>query len=109
MHLSFDANLLLVFHLFGGLVILFLWAGLLGEALIGRRPALAGKAIGPLTVLGLVHPAAALAAVDLARLGRPDEELAPPFTVSDRARRLAVAATVAGTLLATAAWLDTIG
>lgn len=74
-------NLFLVW-LGGGFVIALAWAALVGQALMGRRPAAVRPAIGALAVVGVLHPAAAVGAIDLVRLGRT---LATPPSVDPAA------------------------
>lgn len=73
-----DKNDLLLLWLGGGFVVALAWAALVGHALMGRRPAAIRPGIAVLATIGLVHPAAAVAAADLVRLGGTvDEEELP--------------------------------
>ena len=54
----------------GGFIIFLAWAALVGQALMGDRPQAVRPAVGVLAVIGVVHPAAAISAIDLVRLGR---------------------------------------
>lgn len=73
--MNLDRNDLVLLWLGGGFVVVLAWAGLLGHALMGRRPTAIRPAIAVLAAIGLVHPAAALAAADLVRLDRQAEEV----------------------------------
>ena len=115
--MSFDPNSLLIFHLFGGFVVLLLWAALVGEAVVGRHPRWVRRAIVPMSVLGLVHPAAAIAAVDLARLGRSngtdredgdDRPPAPPFATPTWLLATSTAVAAISVVATTSVWLAAV-
>jgi hypothetical protein len=80
----------------GGFVVFLAWAGLVGQALMGVRPQVVRPAaIGLLAVVGVLHPAAAVSAIDLARLtrtvGRPPTGEAAADSPARRARSDALA------------------
>jgi hypothetical protein len=76
----------------GGFVVFLVWAALVGQALMGERPEAVRPAVGVLALIGIVHPAAALGAVDLVRLSRtlaapPTEDAAVPLDAEARRAR----------------------
>jgi len=78
-----DPTTLFLYWFGGGFVLLLAWAALVGQALMGDRPGAVRPAVGLLAALGVLHPVAALSAVDLVRLGRslattPGDALAFP-------------------------------
>lgn len=81
----------------GGFVIFLAWAALVGQAVMGDRPAAVRPAVGVLAVIGVLHPAAAASAIDLVRLGRrlgtapSDAPAAPGGEDARRARAAALA------------------
>lgn len=96
--MQLDPTNLFLIWLGGGFVIMLAWAALVGQALMGGRPAAVRPAIGALAVIGVFHPVAAISAVDLVRLGRtmatsPTDDPSAPFdgaARSARARALAL-------------------
>lgn len=68
--MDIDPTTLFLLWFGGGFVIFLAWAALVGQALMGARPGVVRPSIAVLAVLGLVHPAAALSAIDLTRLAR---------------------------------------
>jgi hypothetical protein len=84
-----DPTTLLILWFGGGFVIVLIWAALIGEALMGNRPAAVRVAMGALAVIGVFHPMAAIGAVDLVRfartMGTPPTD-APSSPSEDQAR-----------------------
>lgn len=92
-----DPTTLFLVWFAGGFVIFLAWAALVGQALMGDRPEAVRPAIGVLAAVGIVHPAAAVSAVDLTRLGRQlgeptsDDAVDPAARSARDARAAAVA------------------
>lgn len=86
----------------GGMLIFFAWASVLGEAVIGSRHRAVRAALSALTVLGVIHPVAAFASVDLARLCSSLEDRG--LQVSAWARRATVASAAASLPVAVLIW-----
>ena len=105
--MPFDRSALLLAWFAGGFILFLLWAALVGQSLLGERRGAVRPAIGVLLLLGLVHPAAAISAADLARLARtidhPDLHL-PAWLPS-----LAVALAGLSTVVALVAWTQASG
>ena len=103
---------LVIFYLGGSFIIVLIWAGAVGEILVsevslgGKRSGLRWL-IGLLALVGLVHPAAALAAWDLIRLGRTTEE--PPLDFSGTWERSAQAASLVSVVAVGALCVDQAG
>ncbi len=93
---------LLIYWLGGGFVVVLAWAALLGQALIGP-PRGVRPALGLFALVGVIHPVAALATIDLVRLGRQPET--PHLHVPAWSTAAAVAITAASLLVALALWL----
>jgi hypothetical protein len=95
--LHIDPTTLFLVWFGGGSVIFLAWAALVGQALMGERPGAVRPAIGILAAIGILHPAAAASAIDLARLGRQlgeptsDDAVDPAVREARRARAQAVA------------------
>jgi len=68
--MDIDPTTLFLVWFGGGFVVFLAWAGLVGQALMGERLGAVRPAIGVLAVVGVLHPAAAVGAIDLARLTR---------------------------------------
>ncbi len=68
--MDIDPTTLFLLWFGGGFIIFLAWAALVGQALIGARPGVVRPSIAVLAVLGLLHPAAAVSAIDLTRLAR---------------------------------------
>ena len=88
--MDIDPTTLLLIWFGGGCVVFLVWAALVGQVLMGKRLGAVRPAIGALAVLGVFHPAAAVSAIDLARLTRtvaqpPDHN--PTVPLDDDARR----------------------
>lgn len=100
-----DSTTLFLIWFGGGFVIFLAWAALVGHALMGDRPAAVRPAIGLLAAIGVFHPAAAVSAIDLTRLGRQladdgegDGALEPGVRDARRARAAAVSLPRSGVL-----------
>lgn len=95
--MDIDPTTLFLVWFGGGCVVFLIWAGLVGQALMGERPGAVRPAIGALAVVGVLHPAAAISAVDLARLTRTlanpptDTQALPLADEGRRARAQALA------------------
>lgn len=94
--MDIDPTTLFLIWFGGGCVVFLAWAALVGQAVMGERPGAVRPAIGVLAVVGVLHPAAAVSAIDLVRLSRSfatpvsDGPVAP--SVEARARALALPA-----------------
>lgn len=92
--MDIDPTTLFLYWFGGGFVVFLAWAALVGEALMGAHPGAVRPAIAVLAVVGLVHPAAAVGAIDLVRLARssahPVADDIDDSVLRDRARALAL-------------------
>lgn len=104
--MDIDPTTLFLIWFGGGFVVFLIWSALVGEALMGTRPGAVRPAIGLLAVVGVVHPAAAVSAVDLVRLTRtlataPTDAPTLPLDEEGRAARAHALALPAWALPAT--------
>ena len=92
-----DSTTLFLVWFGGGSVIFLVWAAFVGQALMGERPEALRPGIGVLAVVGILHPAAAVGAIDLVRLSRTlanpasDEPMAPLDAEARQARARSLA------------------
>ncbi|MGN6696485.1 MAG: hypothetical protein ACTHN0_20060 [Aquihabitans sp.] len=89
--MDIDPTALFLVWFGGGCVVFLIWAALVGQALMGVRLGAVRPAIGLLAVVGVLHPAAAVSAIDLARLTRTlatAPTVTPALPLDDEGRRL---------------------